>query len=47
MKNNFRVSQRKRRRLTPNQFKFFEDWHGQAVVVRTVDEALRAIGAID
>jgi hypothetical protein len=33
--------------LTPDQVKFFESWRGgDAVVVRSIPEALRAIGAI-
>lgn len=33
--------------LTEDQFEFFEDWNGQCEVVRTVEEALKAIGVID
>lgn len=32
--------------LTPAQVKFFESWQGSAIVVRSVDEALQAIGAM-
>ena len=31
--------------LTDAQKTFFDEWEGQAAVVRTVEEALRAIGA--
>jgi hypothetical protein len=31
--------------LTTDQVTFFEAWQGQAVVVRSVDDALKAIGA--
>lgn len=33
-------------KLRPGQEKFFEDWCGNACVVRTVDEALAAIHAL-
>ena len=33
--------------LTDPEHDFFETWRGHAVVVRSVDEALQAIGAID
>jgi len=33
--------------LTPAEREFFDPWRGHAVIVRTVDEALRAIGAIE
>lgn len=33
-------------KLRPSQEKFFGRWQGQAVVVRTINDALRAIGAI-
>lgn len=32
--------------LTEDQERFFEEWRGQAVVVRNPEEALRAIGAL-
>jgi hypothetical protein len=32
-------------KLRPSQERFLAGWRGQAVVVRTVDEALKAIGA--
>jgi Holliday junction resolvase len=32
--------------LTPAQKKFFSKWNGLAIVVKTVEEALAAIGAI-
>lgn len=34
------------RKLTEDEERFFRDWKGQAAVVSSVDEALRAIGAI-
>lgn len=34
----------KRHDLTPSQMDFFRDWRGHAVVVCSVDEALRAVG---
>lgn len=37
----------KRGKLTDDQVKFSQTWQGQYAVARTVDEALRAIGAID
>ena len=33
-------------RLTPAEARFFAQWRGHAAVVRSVDEALRAIGAV-
>lgn len=33
--------------LTPAERKFAECWRGQAATVRSVDDALQAIGAID
>jgi hypothetical protein len=33
-------------KLRPSQVKFFDRWKGQAIVVRTMDEALLAIGAV-
>jgi len=33
--------------LTDRQKVFFRDWRGHKAVVRSVDEALRAIGAIE
>lgn len=30
--------------LTSDQEDFFNDWHGQVTVVRTVEEALEAVG---
>lgn len=32
--------------LTPDEETFFQTWNGHAVVVRTADEALRAVGAV-
>lgn len=37
----------KRGKLTPDQETFFEGWQGQAAVVRTVEDALVAIGAMN
>ena len=34
------------RKLTPAQVAWHRDWRGQVCVVETVDEALRAIGAV-
>jgi len=34
------------RKLTPAQVQFHAAWRGQVCVVETVDEALRAIGAV-
>jgi len=34
------------RKLTPAQVEFHAAWRGQICVVETVDEALRAIGAV-
>jgi len=34
------------RKLTPAQVQFHAAWRGQICVVETVDEALRAIGAV-
>ena len=34
------------RKLTPAQVQFHDNWRGQICVVETVDEALRAIGAV-
>lgn len=31
--------------LTPAQVKFFDEWRGHAIVVRSAEEALKAIGA--
>lgn len=36
----------KRGKLTKPQVKFFDEWRGNAVVVRTVDEALKAVGLL-
>ncbi len=36
----------KRGKLTPDQVQFFEDWCGEASVVRTVEDALKVIGAV-
>lgn len=33
-------------KLRPSQARFLSAWKGQAVVVRTMDEALKAIGAV-
>lgn len=33
--------------LTEPEQDFFDTWRGQAAIVRSVDDALRAIGAID
>ncbi len=35
-----------RRKLRPSQAKFLKGWQGQADVVRTLDDALEAIGAV-
>ena len=37
----------KRGKLTEPEQVFFRDWRGQCAVVRSVDEALRVMGAID
>ena len=34
-------------KLSTNQKVWHKNWHGQVAVVRTVEEAFRAIGAID
>lgn len=34
-------------KLTPDEQRFHDNWRGQRVVVRTADEALRTIGAIE
>ena len=34
-------------KLTDDEFTFFEIWEGQCCVVRTPEEALKAIGAIN
>ena len=34
-------------KLTPDQDTFFEWWQGQKGIARTLDDALRIIGAID
>lgn len=36
----------KRGKLTPSQVEFFGSWRGHAVVVRNVEEALRAVGLL-
>lgn len=36
-----------RGKLTPEQFDFFERWRGHCDVARTVEDALRIIGAIE
>lgn len=33
-----------RNRIEPGQQKFFREWNGQASIVWTLDEALRAVG---
>lgn len=33
-------------RLTPEQEEFFATWRGQKAVVRTVEEALQAVGCV-
>jgi hypothetical protein len=33
-------------KLTPAQYKWHADWPGQVDVVRTVDDALRTVGAV-
>jgi hypothetical protein len=33
-------------KLRPSQERFMARWRGQAIVVRTLDEALKAIGAV-
>lgn len=32
--------------LTPDEVWFFEVWHGQACVVRSIEDALKIIGAL-
>ena len=32
--------------LTPPEARFIADWRGQVLVVRTIEEAMRAIGAL-
>jgi hypothetical protein len=34
-------------KLTPAEQEFMEEWNGHYAIVRTVDEALAAIGAVD
>ena len=34
-------------KLSTNQIVWHKNWHGQVAVVRTVEEAFRAIGAIE
>lgn len=34
------------RKLTPDEARWHEGWRGTVVTVRTVDEALRAVGAL-
>lgn len=34
-------------KLTPDQVEFFEWWQGQRGIARTLEDALRIIGAID
>ena len=34
-------------KLTPAEQEFFDSWEGRAAVVRSPDDALKAIGAID
>lgn len=34
------------RKLTPDEEKFFETWEGQKAIIETIDQALKAIGAI-
>jgi hypothetical protein len=34
-------------KLTPPEQDFFDEWRGQAVIVRSIEDALIAIGAID
>lgn len=36
-----------RRRLTPDEVAWHENWRGHVAVVETTDDALRAIGAIE
>ena len=33
-------------KLTPTEQQFADDWRGQTVIVRCVDDALRVIGAV-
>lgn len=35
-----------KRRLTPDEQEWHENWRGQVAIVETVDDALRLIGAI-
>lgn len=35
-----------RRKLTDDQVKFFDTWLGQRIVIKSITEALEAIGAI-
>ena len=37
----------KRGRLTKSQKRLIDDWQGQYAIVRSIDEALQVIGAID
>lgn len=34
-------------KMTPGQLAFFDDWRGEVYVVRSVDDALRAIGVLE
>ena len=36
-----------RRKLTPDEQRWHEEWRGHAVVVNDADEALRVIGAVE
>ncbi len=36
----------KKGKLTPYQIEFFSSWRGHATVVRTVDDAFKAVGLI-
>jgi Holliday junction resolvase len=36
-----------KRRLTPDEQKFHDLWRGVVIVVKGIDEALRAVGAIE
>lgn len=35
-----------KRKLTPDELKWHEEWNGQVAIVNSIDEALRVIGAI-
>lgn len=35
-----------KRKLTPDEIEWHDAWHGQVAIVESIDDALRAIGAI-